>query len=160
MRAFHAASVVAAAEKAAAAPTDTTELVLNLAVPHRSLVAKKVVKRVTLPGRDGVFGVEKNSPPLLSELRPGVIRVDFNDGASEEFFVPGGFSFKHANNVMDVSCPEGVKLDQVDVDALRAANTEAVKKRDAAAAGSKEAAEAKVVLELYRSLSQSLKITL
>jgi len=159
VRAFHVASVATAAAEKAAAAADTSELVLNLAVPHRSLVAKMAVKRVTLPGRDGVFGVEKNSPPLLSELRPGVIRVDFNDGASEEYFVPGGFSFKHANNVMDVSCPEGVKLDQVDVDALRAANTEAGKKRDAAA-GSKEAAEAKVVLELYRSLSQSLKITL
>lgn len=159
VRSFTTSRLVAAAEPAAAAAA-TSELVLNFAAPTRSLVAKKVVSRVTLPGRDGAFGIEKNSPPLVSELRPGVVRVDFADNSSEDFFIPGGFSFKHANNVIDVSTPEGIKLDQVDVDALKLANGEATKKRDAATPGSKEHAEAKVVLELYRTLSQALKVTL
>jgi F-type H+-transporting ATPase subunit epsilon len=140
----------------AAAPT---ELVLNFAVPSAGLVSKKEVKRVTLPGRDGSFGIEKNSPAMLSELRPGVVRVDYADNSTEDFFIPGGFSFKHAHNVMDVSAPEGVKLDQVDVEALRAANSEATKRRDAATAGSKEHAEAKLSLEVYRALAQALKVT-
>jgi hypothetical protein len=58
-----------------------------------------------------------------------------------------------------VSTVEGVKLDQVDVDALRSANAEAVKRRDAAAAGSKEQAEAKLALETFRTLALALKIT-
>jgi F0F1-type ATP synthase epsilon subunit len=109
------------------------------------------VKRVTVPGRDGSLGIEKNSPPLLTELKPGVVRVDYNDStASEEYFVPGGFAFKHANNVMDVSAPEGVKLDSVDADALRAANAEATKALAAATMGSKAHAEAKIQLELFK----------
>lgn len=148
------------ASEAAPAATSSSDLVLNLAVPTKALVSGKVVSRVTLPGRDGVFGIEKNSPPMVAELRPGVIRVDFADASSEEFFVPGGFSFKHANNVIDVSTPEGVKLDQIDVDALKAANSEATKARDAAAPGSVAAAEAKLALELYRILGQSLKVQL
>jgi F-type H+-transporting ATPase subunit delta len=128
-----------------------TELLLNFAIPHRSLVNKKEVKRVTVPGRDGALGLEKNSPPLLTELKPGVVRVDYNDStASEEYFVPGGFAFKHANNVMDVSAPEGVKLDSVDADALRAANAEATKALAAATVGSKAHAEAKIQLELFK----------
>jgi len=157
VRAVHV-SAVALAEKAAATTAGAggveAELILNLAAPSRSLVAKKAVKRVTLPGREGVFGVEKNSPPMVSELQPGVVRVDHMDNSIEEFFVPGGFSFKHASNVIDVSCPEGVKLDQVDVDALRAANADATKKRDAAAPGSAAQAEIKVALDVFRKLSQ------
>ncbi len=106
---------------------------------------------MTVPGRDGALGIEKNSPPLLTELKPGVVRVDYNDStASEEYFVPGGFAFKHANNVMDVSAPEGVKLDSVDADALRAANAEATKALAAATMGSKAHAEAKIQLELFK----------
>jgi F-type H+-transporting ATPase subunit epsilon len=148
----------AAAEEAAAA--SNTELTLNVAAPEGALVKGKVVKRVTLPGRGGVFGIEKNSPAMLSELRPGVIRVDHADGAAEEFFVPGGFAFKHKRNHMDVSCPEAAKLDQIDVDALRAANAQMTKAKDAAAAGSKEFVEASLALEVYKSLGQALKVTL
>lgn len=157
-RAFHTArpALAAAADAGAGA---SSELRLTFALPHKSLVAGKEVKRVTLPGRDGVFGVEKNSPPAIAELGPGLIRVDFIDNTSEEFFVPGGFSFKHPNNTMDVSAVEGVKLDMIDVDALRSANAELVKKRDAATPGSKEHAEAKVALEMYRTLAQTLKVT-
>ena len=124
---------------------------MNFAIPHRAIVNKKEVKRVTVPGREGALGIERNSPPLLTELKPGVVRVDFNDStASEEYFVPGGFAFKHANNVMDVSAPEGVKLDSVDPDALRAANAEATKALAAATPNSKAQAEAKIQLELFK----------
>jgi F0F1-type ATP synthase epsilon subunit len=103
-------------------------------------VGKREVKRVTVPGRDGALGVERGTPSIVTELKAGVVRVDFMDGAVEEYFVPGGFAFKHANNSCDVSAPEGVKLDQVDTDALRAAAAEATKELAAAPAGSKAAA--------------------
>ena len=165
MRGFRAAAAVrvhagrplrSAVEEAVA----SSELTVNVAAPEGALVKGKAVKRVTLPGRAGVFGIEKNSPPMLSELRPGIIRVDHIDGSAEEFFVPGGFAFKHKRNHMDVSCPEAATLDQIDVDALRAANAAAIKSKDAAAAGSKEFAEAVLVLEVYKVLAQSLKVTL
>ena len=73
--------------------------------------------------------------------------------------MPGGFAFKHANNVMDVSAPEGVKLEHVDVDALRAAAAEATKDFAAAAPGSKAAAEARLALDLFKVLGQAVKVT-
>ena len=156
-RAFSSTAARAADAAPAAA---STELILNFAVPSKPLVYKKAVKRVTLPGRDGAFGLEKNSPPLLSELKPGVVRVDYEDNTSEEHFIPGGFAFKHPNNVVDVSSPESLKLDQVDADALKSANVEAQKKKDAATPGSKEFVEAQLSLEVYRVLSQAAKIQL
>jgi F0F1-type ATP synthase epsilon subunit len=162
LRAASRAFTSSAVSRATAAPAATSalsELTLSLALPHRSLVAKKEVLRVTVPGRDGSLGIEKNSPPLLTELKAGVIRVDYKDNSSEEFFVPGGFAFKHANNVMDVSAPEGVKLENIDVDALRAAATEAGKDLAAAAPGSKAAAEARLALDMYKVLGQAVKVT-
>ena len=138
----------------------SADLVLNFAVPSKALVYKRAVKRVTLPGRDGAFGLEKNSPALLSELKPGVVRVDYEDSTFEEHFIPGGFCFKHPNNVVDVSAPESLKLDQVDPEALKASNAEAQKKKDAAAPGTKEAVEAQLALEVYRVLSQAAKVQL
>jgi F0F1-type ATP synthase epsilon subunit len=159
-RRLHSSALRAAEAAPAAASGKLAELTLNFAVPDRALVNKKEVKRVTVPGRDGALGLERNSPALLTEMRPGVIRVDFMDNSSEEFFVPGGFAFKHANNQMDISAPEGVKLEHIDLDALRAANADAIKKREAATAGSKEQAEAKITLDLYRILAQTLKVQL
>jgi F0F1-type ATP synthase epsilon subunit len=163
VRALHSSAVRAAAATDAAAAGSAgaaSELTLTLAVPHRPLVSKKQVKRVTLPGRGGTFGLEKNSPPMLSELKPGLVRIDHLDNTVEDYFIPGGFSFKHPDNTMDVSSPEGVKLEHIDVDALRQANAEAIKKRDAAAVGSKDAAEANITLEVYKSLAAALKMTL
>lgn len=153
------AAARAAVSPAAAKAGVLDELTLSLALPHRSLVANKAVLRVTVPGKDGVLGIEKNSPPLLSELKAGVIRVDYKDNTSEEFFVPGGFAFKHANNKMDVSAPEGVKLENVDVDVLRKEAGEAAKELAAAAPGSKPYAEARLALDLYKVLGQAVKIT-
>jgi F0F1-type ATP synthase epsilon subunit len=161
-RAFHTS---AAALKEAAAPSAPAggkyaELTLNFALPHRAIVSKKEVKRVTVPGREGTMGVERSAPPIVSELRPGLVRVDFQDNTTEEVFIPGGFAFKHANNSMDISAPEAVKLEHVDVDALRAAASEATKKLAGAAAGSRDATEAKVALEVYAALSKALKVAL
>lgn len=56
---------------------------------------------------------------MLSELRPGVVLVETEDGASEKYFIPGGFAFTHANGTLDISAPEGCKLDDIDVDAFK-----------------------------------------
>ena len=160
-RGLHASALArkdVGAEKAVVGKLE--QLTLNFAIPHRAIVNKKEVKSVTIPGREGVMGVERNAPPVVAELKPGVVRVDFLDNTTEEVFIPGGFAFKHANNTMDISAPEGVKLEHIDVEALRVRNTEAALKLAAAVAGSKEAAEAKIVLEVYAALSKAVKVSL
>lgn len=136
------------------------ELRVTLAVPAAPILSRAECVRVTLPGRGGTYGVEKNSPALLSELRPGVVRVDFADGKKQEFFVPGGFAITSKDNVVDVSTPEARSLDDFDVDRLRHENAAWVSKRDTAAAGSKEHAEANIVLEVYKELAKALNATL
>ena len=64
------------------------DLRFSFAVPDRVLVDNKSVVRVTLPGRGGTLGVERNMPPAVAELRPGVVLVEYEKGDKEEFFVP------------------------------------------------------------------------
>lgn len=146
------------AEEATAAGTE--ELRVNFAVPHTSLIANAEAKRVTLPGRGGAYGVEKNSPPMVSELRPGLVQVDYLDGNSEKYFIPGGFAFTHTGNKVDVTVPEGVRLEDVDTERLRELYQQSVSRKDSAQAGSPEAAEALTEIEVYKSLASSLGITL
>ena len=159
-RTFHSSSALRKKVEETAVVGKLEQLTLNFAIPHRAIVNKKEVKSVTIPGRDGVMGVERNAPPIVAELKPGVVRVDFLDNTTEEIFIPGGFAFKHANNLMDISAPEGVKLEHIDADALRARNTEAQQKLASATPGSKDAAEAKITLELYQALSKAAKISI
>lgn len=157
MSARLAAEAPAAAAAAAAAKD---ELLLNFAVPAKPVVHRKPVKIVTVPSRSGMLGLEKKSPAMLAELQAGVVRIDYLDNTSEEFFVPGGFAFMNKDNTLDVSSTEAVKLDQVDVEALKAANAEATKKRDSSAAGSRDRVEAQLALDVYKALSSAMKVNL
>jgi F-type H+-transporting ATPase subunit delta len=159
-RLFSTARLVAAAEKAAPAAAASSELVVTFALPSKAVVSKKELKRVTVPAKEGVMGIEKSAPTGVYELGPGQVTLDHMDGSREDYFIPGGWVFKHQNNSVDLSSVEAVKLDSIDVEALRSANAEAVKRRDAANPGSKEQAEAKIAIELYRTLGQSLKVNL
>jgi F-type H+-transporting ATPase subunit epsilon len=58
------------------------------------------VEHVVVPGSEGEFGVSPNHAPVMSVIKPGVLRV-FNDGAERRIFVNGGFA--------DVT-PEGLSV--------------------------------------------------
>lgn len=136
-----------------------TELRLNVAVPHTTLVSDAEVKIVTVPGRDGMFAIEKNSPPIISELKPGMLRVDFLDGTTQEYFVPGGYVFNHASNKCDVSVPEGVSVEDVDAERVRSELAAWGAKKAAAAAGSKDAAEADAALEVLTAVAKTVGVS-
>lgn len=158
-RAFHV-TARALADEAAEAAAGSDELRLTLAVPDKALVDKREVSRVTVPGRAGTYGIQKKSPPSLSELRPGVVDVDF--GGKEDnvkYFIPGGFAFTHADNTVDVSAPECVLLDEIDADMVRTKSDELKAIRDANTAGSREHTEAVIGLEVYKGIGHALGIS-
>jgi F-type H+-transporting ATPase subunit epsilon len=50
------------------------------------------VEQVTIPGEEGDFGVLAHHAPLISTVRPGVIRVWQNGRVTQTVFVSGGFA--------------------------------------------------------------------
>lgn len=136
------------------------EVLLNFALPHTSLVANKAVKRVTVPGRGGTYGIQAKSPPMLSELKPGVVLVDYGSDELERFVISGGFAFTHADGRVEVSAPEGVRIEDVDADQVRIQADALRQAADAAADGSPEEAEALVGLEVCRAIGYELDMKL
>eukprot|EP00500_Bicosoecida_sp_ms1_P009805 CAMPEP_0203823840 /NCGR_PEP_ID=MMETSP0115-20131106/50227_1 /ASSEMBLY_ACC=CAM_ASM_000227 /TAXON_ID=33651 /ORGANISM="Bicosoecid sp, Strain ms1" /LENGTH=185 /DNA_ID=CAMNT_0050732873 /DNA_START=49 /DNA_END=606 /DNA_ORIENTATION=- len=136
------------------------DMLLTFAVPDKALVQKRAIFRVTVPGRAGTFGIQKRSPPMLAELRPGVVDVDFDGkGDSVQYFVPGGFAFTHADNTVDVSAPEAVLLEDIDADLVRSEAEKAKQAKDAAASGSPEEAKAAIASEVYKALGHALGVS-
>lgn len=64
----------------------------ELVSPEKLLISEEV-EHVVVPGAEGEFGVLAHHAPLLSTLRPGVVKVFKTDGGEpEKLVVSGGFA--------------------------------------------------------------------
>ena len=61
----------------------------ELVSPARLLFSGSVAS-VTIPGTEGEMGIYPGHAPLLSTLKPGVVTVYRDDGATDRIFVKGG----------------------------------------------------------------------
>jgi F-type H+-transporting ATPase subunit epsilon len=63
----------------------------ELVSPERLLLSEQV-DMVVVPGAEGDFGVLPRHAPLISTLRPGIIRVFEGRDVKDRIFVAGGFA--------------------------------------------------------------------
>ena len=63
----------------------------ELVSPERLLVSEQV-DMVVVPGAEGDFGVLPRHAPLISTLRPGIIRIFEGRTLKTRIFVAGGFA--------------------------------------------------------------------
>ncbi|HWU26431.1 MAG TPA: F0F1 ATP synthase subunit epsilon [Rhizomicrobium sp.] len=61
-------------------------------VSPEKLLLSQLVDMVTVPGREGDFGVLAGHAPVISSLRPGVIEVKGGTQGDQRYFVLGGFA--------------------------------------------------------------------
>ena len=69
----------------------TDQISFELVSPERLLLSE-AADMVTVPGREGDFGVLAGHAPVISSLRPGVIDVKGGTQGDTRFFVVGGFA--------------------------------------------------------------------
>ena len=69
--------------------TDSVEF--ELVSPEKLLLSKSV-EMVVVPGSEGDFGVLPRHAPLISTIRPGIIRVYEGGQVTDQIFVAGGFA--------------------------------------------------------------------
>jgi len=67
------------------------KLHFDLVSPERLLLSEGV-DMVTVPGKEGDFGVLAGHAPVMTTLRPGVIKVDDAGKSQQRIFVRGGFA--------------------------------------------------------------------
>jgi len=73
---------------------------LEIISPERIFFSDDV-KMVTLPSYEGDMSILKHHISIITFLRPGIIKVQKNDGSFEEFFVQDGtVEYLHDNLVV------------------------------------------------------------
>jgi F-type H+-transporting ATPase subunit epsilon len=63
----------------------------DLVSPERLLVSEDV-EQVVIPGAEGEMTVMANHAPVMTTIKPGVVRVKPTGGAEERYVVFGGFA--------------------------------------------------------------------
>jgi F-type H+-transporting ATPase subunit epsilon len=124
----------------------------DLVSPERRL-ASGAAKSVQIPGAEGQLTAMPDHAPLITTLRPGIIRVEMADGV-KTFGVVGGFAEITADSVSilaERAYAEG-QGDAAEVDALI---EEALAKAAGAAAEHKDAADLLVadLVDLMRDMA-------
>lgn len=66
-------------------------LKIEIVSPERLVLSETVVS-VTVPGTEGYFTVMDDHAPFMTTLKPGFITVTKTGGASDVYFVKGGFA--------------------------------------------------------------------
>merc|ERR1719230_763372 len=93
----------------------SSSMTLNFKLPHEVIYDDTKVAQVIIPGVAGEYGVTAEHVPVISQMKAGILQIHHERKSEvEKFFVAGGFSITHANSVTDISCPEAVKLDELD----------------------------------------------
>lgn len=83
-----------------------------------------LVEMVVAAGKLGDLGVTPGHTPLLTELKPGPVRVIKQNGEEEVFFVSGGF-MEVQPNLISVLADTAVRGEDLDVEAAEAARAQA-----------------------------------
>ncbi|THC91685.1 hypothetical protein EYZ11_008856 [Aspergillus tanneri] len=112
--------------------------------------------QVNIPAESGDMGVLANHVPSIEQLRPGLVEVVEEGGASKKFFLSGGFAVVQPDSQLSINAVEGFPLEEFSADNVRAQIAEAQK--IASGSGSEQdIAEAKIELEVLESLQAVLK---
>ncbi len=62
---------------------------IDIVNPEKSFLSKDNVSEVIVPGFEGEMGILKNHIPIISFLKPGIIRV-ISESQEEKFYVEDG----------------------------------------------------------------------
>ena len=81
---------------------------LEIISPER-IVFSDEAKMVTLPSYEGDMGILKNHISIITLLRPGIIKVQKNDGNFEEFFAQDGTA-EYLNDILIVLTASAINV--------------------------------------------------
>jgi F-type H+-transporting ATPase subunit epsilon len=121
-----------------------------------ALVFVGEVKQVDLPGAEGDMGVLAGHAPIVTILRPGIVRA-ISDGQDEKFVVMGGVA-EYSNEELTVLANAADRIEDFDVAGLKADIDERERNLSTMAIGQELDREI-ALIDHYRMLHQSLTVT-
>lgn len=96
---------------------------LNIVSAERRIFAGKVVS-VRVSGVDGELGVYAGHTPLLTAIKPGMVKFTFEDNREEIVYVSGGF-LEVQPNIVTVLADTAIRGDELDEQRILAAKRKA-----------------------------------
>ena len=127
----------------------------DLVSPERSLASLQV-REALIPGADGDMTAMPDHAPVITTLRPGVLKVDGPDGASE-YVVSGGFAEINGES-LSVLAEKAIPMADVTRAQLDEMIEEARAKHEAAQASSVSVDEAAKLLADMVALSEQISV--
>ncbi|GAA83449.1 ATP synthase delta chain, mitochondrial precursor [Aspergillus luchuensis IFO 4308] len=140
---------------------------LSLTLPHQSIFKSTGVPphtyepfpysvQVNIPAESGEMGVLANHVPSIEQLKPGLVEIVEEGGASKKFFLSGGFAVVQPDSQLSINAVEGFPLEEFSIDNVRSQIAEAQKIANGSGS-EQDIAEAKIELEVLESLQAVLK---
>jgi len=102
----------------------------DLVSPERRLASMEV-SAVQIPGTDGDLTAMPDHAPMITTLRPGILRIEGVSGADEAYFVTGGFADVTGPSTT-VLAEQALPVSEVTTEFMDNLIAEATAKRDAA----------------------------
>ena len=117
------------------------------------------VEQVIASGVTGDLGILPGHAPLLTELQPGPIRVIFDDGKEDNFFVTGGFMEVQPNvvTILADSAARASDLSEVAAEEARQNALRAMNEQSADLDYTRAAAELAEAVAQLRTIQQLRK---
>ncbi|KAK4456168.1 putative atp synthase [Podospora aff. communis PSN243] len=129
---------------------------LSLSLPHQSIYKSHDVVQVNIAAESGEMGVLAHHVPSIEQLKPGIVEVVEESGATKQFFLSGGFAVVQPNSVLSINAVEGFPIEDFSAEAIRAQVAEAQKVANGSGS-EQDIAEAKIELEVLESLQTYVK---
>merc|ERR1712142_431456 len=121
------------------------EMSFTFAAPNAVHYNAASVKQIDVPSFSGAFGILPNHVPTLAVLKPGVVTVYEDDGATKKFFVSSGSISINEDASVQILAEEAHKVEDLDVAAARDIVAKAQQK---VASSTDETAKAEAMIEL------------
>ncbi len=112
----------------------------DLVSPERRLASMEV-SAVQIPGADGDLTAMPDHAPMITTLRPGILKIEGADGGDgdQSYFVTGGFA-DVAGPSTTILAEQAMPVAEVTADVMDGLIADATAKRDAASADAADAA--------------------
>jgi len=144
--AFRAATTMARRMMSTSASRSAAnEMSFTFGGPNAVFYSGASVKQIDVPSFSGAFGILPNHVPTLAVLKPGVVTVYEDDGATKKFFVSSGSISINEDASVQILAEEAHKVEDLDVAAARDIVAKAQQK---VASSTDETAKAEAMIEL------------
>ncbi|XP_065092524.1 ATP synthase subunit delta, mitochondrial [Ochlerotatus camptorhynchus] len=127
------------------------EMAFTLAASNKVYYDAANIRQVDVPSFSGAFGILPKHVPTLAVLKPGVVTVYEQDGATKKIFVSSGTITVNEDSSVQVLAEEAHPIEDLDASACREILSSA-QSQLSSASNDRERAEAAIAVEVAEAL--------